>query len=810
MGDARWPGEVVRDALGLVLGPDREAVRARDVVGLALRRNPRRAHLPVARHLGKHVPVAPARVRAAADGLADRVRHALREHGAAPVVVGFAENATALAHLVADALDAEHLVHTTRRVVAGASVLVAFDEAHSHAPQHVLAPDDPGSWTPDRPLVLVDDELSTGRTVAVTVRRLHRRLPRARYVVATLADLRGPGDDAIARVARELGVRVDVVAVARAALSAPGDVLERAADLLVREPDTTARPPTQATGASATAVDTVSLPLGGAAEGARHGLDRAGRAALEAALPGAARALAAALGPGAGRVLVLGCEELHYLPVRLAEALAGHGHDVVVGATSRSPLVARDVPGYPVRSALAYRVHDQALGNAPERYVYGAGVGRYDTVVTVVDAAGRTPALRRADGLLPRLGAVAGRVVEAVVPCRPPRPVTGPVVPARRGPEFGTFAPDEVGWLLSDLAGHALETPTAAREAAIAAGTSYAATLPVEHPPSPRYARVVARALERSAEPVAAAVGVLADGVLTRHGPGAVLVSLARAGTPVGVLVRRWAARVRGIALPHYALSVVRGRGLDRAALNALVGAHDPASLVLLDGWTGEGGIVDEVRADLARYADETGIVIDPTVAVLADPAHRTPLYGTRDDLLVPQACLNATVSGLVSRTVARPDLVGPGAYDGARFYAGLAAGDRTAAFLDVVSDRFPRSAPPLPPLPARSPLSARSPSPSAGQGTPDFRGSRYLAALAADRPDLGGGHRRLRGGVGETLRVLLRRDPSAVLLAPDAGPDLDPVRRLCAERRVTTRPLPTSAGGIASPYRCVGVLRAR
>ncbi|MEJ2860211.1 phosphoribosyltransferase domain-containing protein [Actinomycetospora flava] len=787
MGDASWPGEVVHDALGLVLGPDEEATPARDVVGLALRRNPRRAHLPVARVLGKHVPVAPARVRAAAAALARRVRGSLADRGAAPVVVGFAENATALAHLVADTLDAAHVVHTTRRVVAGASVLAAFDEAHSHAPRHVLVPDDPGGWTPDRPLVLVDDELSTGRTVAATVRRLHRRLPRSRYVVATLADLRGPGDDAIPRLARELGVRVDVVAVARAALTAPADVLERAAAILAAEPDTTLRPPPGPAHVS------VSLPLGGAGEGARHGLDRAGRAALDAAVPGAAAALADVLGTRPGRVLVLGCEELHYLPVRLAEALAARGVDVEIGATSRSPLVARDVPGYPVRSVLAYAAHDHALGHAPERYVYGVGEGRHDTVVVVVDAAARTPALRGADGLLPRLAAITGRVVEAVVPCRPPRPAAGPVVAARRGPGFGSFARDEVGWLLSDLDGHALETPTAAREDAISAGTSYAASLPVERGPSPRYARVVARALERSAEPVAAAVGVLADRLLARRGSGAVLVSLARAGTPVGVLVRRWAARVRGVALPHYALSVVRGRGLDRAALGALLAAHDPAALVLLDGWTGAGGIADEVRADLDRYARETGTVVDPTVAVLADPAHRSPLYGTREDLLVPQACLNATVSGLVSRTVARADLLGPGAYDGAKFYAGLAVGDRTAAFLDVVSDRFP----------ARAPL----PPPGAA---PDGRGARYLAALAAERGDLGGGCRRLRGGVGETLRVLLRRDPAGVLLAPDAGPELDPVRRLCAERGVPSRPLPACAGGIASPYRCVGVLRDR
>ena len=67
---------------------------------------------------------------------------------------------------------------------------------------------------------------------------------------------------------------------------------------------------------------------------------------------------------------------------------------------------------------------------------------------------------------------------------------------------------------------------------------------------------------------------------------------------------------------------------------------------------------------------------------------------------------------------------------------------------------------------------------------------------------------RRLRPGIGETTRALLRRDPGAVHLAPDAGPDLDPVRHLCAERGVPIHSLPDPVAGLRSPYRCVGVLR--
>ena len=67
--------------------------------------------------------------------------------------------------------------------------------------------------------------------------------------------------------------------------------------------------------------------------------------------------------------------------------------------------------------------------------------------------------------------------------------------------------------------------------------------------------------------------------MLAERGRDVVLASLARAGTPVGVLMRRWAAVRHGLDLPHYALSIVRGRGIDTVALRWLATDTTPPGL---------------------------------------------------------------------------------------------------------------------------------------------------------------------------------------------------------------------------------------
>ncbi|MGK5682371.1 cysteine protease StiP family protein [Actinoplanes sp. URMC 104] len=361
-----------------------------------------------------------------------------------------------------------------------------------------------------------------------------------------------------------------------------------------------------------------------------------------------------------------------------------------------------------------------------------------------------------------------------------------------RGPTFGSYRRDEVAWLLTDLSGVRLEAPAEQREQAIQAGRAhYAESLPIEYQPTDEYVALFHRALDNSAARLAHDVGVLAELIRDRVSTRPVLLSLARAGTPIGILLRRWFRHVHGLDRPHYAVSIVRGRGIDAAALRWVADRHDPADVVFVDGWTGKGAIALELAGALEELRRRDRLDVPGPLAVLADPGSCTSLHGSRDDYLVPSACLNSTVSGLVSRTVCNPALLAAKDFHGAKFYADLAGADVSGLFLDSVSRWFD----------SVSPAIARDwPRLAASNRTPTWSGWEAVQRIGREY-----GIRDtnlIKPGVGETTRVLLRRVPWRVLIRPDAGSDAEHILLLAAQRGVPVEEVP------GLPYLCVGLIR--
>ncbi|GHG90980.1 phosphoribosyltransferase [Streptomyces lanatus] len=832
--DGVWSGSWVAERLGVRLVGDDGLT---EMLGLALRRNPKRAHLLVSNVLGKHVPQSPSVVYGAGFALGRRVRELLgEEEASAAVVLGYAETATGLGHSVADGVGSAAYLHSTRRPVAGVAPAGGFEESHSHATSHLLLPEDPALLAGDGALILVDDEFSTGNTVLNTVRDLHARYPRRRYVVVALVDMRSAEDAGrLEEFAREIGARVDLVTAASGTVRLPEGVLEKGQALVARY---------EAEGSSAAGewglVAQFPAPLkdSGVAleaesnphpngnhtpridlhwptdlpDGGRHGFTPTHRIRLESALPDMAARLAEALPADARRILVLGFEELMYAPLRLARELeqVAEGVEVRYSTTTRSPVLAVDDPGYAIRTRLVFPAHDDPADGPGERYAYNVAGAGFDAVIAVVDSTADTPELHAPGGLLAQLAAHTPHVLLTVVPSYVPGPPAGPerhpMLPEPlRGPAFSSYAPEEVGWLLQDLSDVTLEAPTEEREEAIqSGGAHYAESLPVEYQPSEQYQELFHTALEESAARLAQAAGAVTEIVLAErpHGrkrggtpmPRPVLVSLARAGTPVGVLMRRWAQFRHGLDLPHYAVSIVRGRGIDANALRWLAAHHDPRDIVFVDGWTGKGAITRELTAAIREFEASDGITgFDPEIAVLADPGSCVRTYGTREDYLIPSACLNSTVSGLISRTVLRADLVGPYDYHGAKFYRELAGADVSVAFLDAVSARFPEVV---------DAVDATVKELLSGDREPTWEGWAAVERISEEY----GIHdvNLVKPGVGETTRVLLRRVPWKILARAGAGADLDHVRLLAEQRGVPVEEV------AELPYTCVGLIHPK
>ena len=305
---------------------------------------------------------------------------------------------------------------------------------------------------------------------------------------------------------------------------------------------------------------------------------------------------------------------------------------------------------------------------------------------------------------------------------------------------FGTYKPQDVTILLKDITGLVEPLPTAAREVQIQSGRHYSEMLPLEYEPSEKYLQAYFDALNRYAKITAAAVKSVAEKIFADKGRDVVLVSLARAGTPIGILIKRYLERHFACNVAHYTISIIRGRGIDENAVNFILSRHEARAIQFVDGWTGKGAIQRELSAAMKNFPD-----VSAGLAVLSDPAGVAEKCGTHEDFLIASSCLNSTVSGLLSRTFLRRDIIGENDFHGAAFYRELADKDLTYQFIDAIEKHFD-DCPPI-----------KNSAVEHDSGLAEVK--RIAAAFKIDDINL------IKPSIGEATRVLLRRVPWKILV---------------------------------------------
>ena len=309
-----------------------------------------------------------------------------------------------------------------------------------------------------------------------------------------------------------------------------------------------------------------------------------------------------------------------------------------------------------------------------------------------------------------------------------------------------SYKNEDVILLLKDITGLVKPQSTEEREKLIQAGRHYCEMLPIEYMPTAQYMEMYKKALEDYAQPTALAIGVLADKILAERGREIVLVSLARAGIPIGILLKRFIQAKYKLNPMHYSISIIRGRGIDDNAIKYLLKRYAPESLLFVDGWIGKGAILNELKKNLSAYK---GVSSD--IAVVSDPACVTELCGTHEDILIPSSCLNCTVSGLISRTFLREDIIKAEDFHGAVCYEELKDSDISYEFINTVEKYFD--------------LNAALLSKESNLKKTLRRGIDEVREIASHFKikDIN----LIKPGIGETTRVLLRRVPWKILIDP-------------------------------------------
>lgn len=357
---------------------------------------------------------------------------------------------------------------------------------------------------------------------------------------------------------------------------------------------------------------------------------------------------------------------------------------------------------------------------------------------------------------------------------------------------MGTYKADDVLFLLKDLSRAKLEDTTTNRELRIQTGQHYSESLPIEYQPPKEYIELFWETLMEYKQKVALCIGIVAEQIYQVKGDQTVLVSLARAGTPVGILLKRYLKMRYNVSLPHYSISIIRDRGIDENALQYIQTMHPSGGVQFVDGWTGKGAISVELSNACRKYEKKYRIKLDATLAVIADPGFCTTLFGTREDFLIPSACLNSTVSGLVSRTVLNDLYINEDDFHGAKFYNELIPIDVSKEYIDLIAAEFPT-------------ISAEATKASL-QIKQEKIGTEFLgmkdvrkiqATFQIDNPHF------IKPGVGETTRVLLRRVPWKILMRDPSSPYVKHILMLAEEKGVEVVEFPDLN------YLCCGLIKS-
>lgn len=397
----------------------------RDLFLMAARNNTKRAFLFVSKLLGKHIPVDPKRalltgkllgflinekvenkvesggrgykVELIAKAISedkyihkafDYAENNLLEMNIPTLFIGFAETATALGNSVFSQFKGNNIyyIHTTRDEIHEYSSVFNFEEEHSHATSHFCYPLKSDILKEYKRIVLVDDEITTGKTALNLIRSINNKFKNKEYVVVSILDWRRKEHiEEYKKLEKELGIVIKEVSLLDGEAicnSAAIDGLEIFYEnekikeqypkrLLVKSykfsfGDSTNLTRKLTTGES---VSYKYIDLSG-----RFGITEKDLIQIDRC----ASSMVNQLGVLDEKLIVLGTEEFMYIPMIIASKIEGAKYQ----STTRSPIYANSSEEYGVQYAARFKSpFDKGVTN----YIYNVGSGMYNEVLFITE-----------------------------------------------------------------------------------------------------------------------------------------------------------------------------------------------------------------------------------------------------------------------------------------------------------------------------------------------------------------------------------------------------------------------------------------
>lgn len=270
------------------------------------------------------------------------------------------------------------------------------------------------------------------------------------------------------------------------------------------------------------------------------------------------------------------------------------------------------------------------------------------------------------------------------------------------------------------------------------------------------------------------------------------VISLARAGTPIGVLVNRGINQFSIFDSTHYSISIVRDKGIDENALDYVIFKKGvaPESIVFIDGWTAKGVITKELKQAIRKYNKSRNVNISEALYVISDIGGTADVSVTLEDYTIPSALMNSTVSGLISRSVIN-EQIGEGDFHGCITYQHLAECDYSNWFITEVSNCFS--------------LETFQPFNTIPQEERELRyvqTQKYLTHLMQqfNVSDIN----RIKPGIAEATRVMLRRVPDLLIISDKDNINIKHLLRIAQEKNIRIVEIPNMPFGACALIRDV------